>query len=114
MEFKGDILGFEAQCLREVRDGLGHVDRRDLSPFRDLLGVELEGRYPDTAVVVTYRYKASYNALDEDLQAPFTIWSDDSVFKVSDESGRWSDQGERDIFLWFIEPDYEGPPPSDS
>jgi hypothetical protein len=68
MEFKGDIPGFEAQCLREVRDSLGHVGRRDLSPFRDLLGVELEGSYPDTAVVVTYRYKASYKAVDEELQ----------------------------------------------
>jgi hypothetical protein len=35
-------------------------------------------------------------------------------FKVSDESGKWSDQGDRDIFPWFIEPEYGGPPPSDS
>jgi hypothetical protein len=44
MEFKGDIPGFEAQCLREVRDSLEHVGR-DLSPFRDLLGVELAGSF---------------------------------------------------------------------
>jgi hypothetical protein len=53
MKFEGDVAAFEAACLDEIRESLERYDPRGLSPFRTLVGVELEGTYPDTAVVVT-------------------------------------------------------------
>jgi len=81
-----------------------------LSPFRTLVAVELEGAYPDTAVVVKYRYKPEYKPTPEDLRTTFPIWvqaGEYSDFKPlapsSDEM--WSEAGEQEAFLWFIEPD---------
>jgi hypothetical protein len=112
MKFEGDIAAFEAACLKEIRESLERYGRADFdwSPFRTLVGVELEGTYPDTAVVVTYRYKPEYKPITEDLRATFPIWTEPgeySDFKPfapsSDEM--WSEAGEREAFLWFIEPD---------
>jgi hypothetical protein len=112
VKFEGDVAAFEAACLKEIRESLEHYDRADFdwSPFRTLVAVELEGTYPDTTVVVTYRYKAEYKPVPEDLRASFPIWTEPgeySVFKpfapFSDEM--WSEAGEREAFLWFIEPD---------
>jgi hypothetical protein len=61
MKFEGDIPAFEAACLKEIRESLEQFDRDGWSLFRTRVGVELEGRYPDTAVVMTYRYKRSRN-----------------------------------------------------
>jgi hypothetical protein len=117
MKFEGDIPVFEAACLDEIRESLEHYDRDDWSPFRTLVGVELEGKYPDTAVVVTYRYKSEYKAILEDLRADFPIWSkpgEPSFFKPFATDEMWSEAGEREAFLWFIEPDYEGGQPEPS
>jgi hypothetical protein len=72
-----------------------------------------ERTYPDTAVVVTYRYKSEYKAIHEDLRAIFVIWAKPGEYSVfrplapsSDEM--WTETGEELVFLWFIEPDYEG------
>jgi hypothetical protein len=53
-----------------------------LEPFRTLVAVDLEGTYPDTAVVVTYRYKAEYKPIPEDLLARFPIWGKEPYFKA--------------------------------
>jgi hypothetical protein len=112
VQFEGDIAAFEAACLKDIRESLEVCDRAgyDCSPFRTLVSVELEGAYPDTAVVVTYRYKPQYKRIPEDLRAGFPIWTEPgehSDFKPfapnSDEM--WSEAGEQEAFLWFIEPD---------
>lgn len=103
MKFEGDIAAFEAACLDEIREKLERCDHRGLSPFRTLVAVELEGMYPDTAVVVTYRYKAEYKPIEEDLRASFAIWSQ-PWFKPFESDEMWSEAGEREAFLWFIEP----------
>lgn len=71
MKFQGDVPAFEVTCLEEIRASLERCDRRGLSPFWTLVAVDLEGTYPDTAVVVTYRYKAEYAPTQEDLQPEF-------------------------------------------
>lgn len=110
VRFEGDVPAFEAACLDEVRESLERYDRDDWSPFRTLVSVELEGAHPDTAVVVTYRYKPEYKPASEDLRNSFPIWGEHSYFKpfapFSDDL--WTEAGEREIFLWFIEPDWEG------
>jgi hypothetical protein len=68
VKFQGDVPAFEAACLEEIPASLEHCDRRGLSPFRTLVAVELEGTYPDSAVVVTYRYKAEYEPTREDAR----------------------------------------------
>jgi hypothetical protein len=112
MKFDGDIAAFEAACLKEIRESLESMDRADyeFSPFRTLVAVALEGTYPDTAVVVTYRYKAKYKPIAQDLRAIWPIWADPgeySVFKPYPHSSdeMWSEAGEQAAFLWFIEPD---------
>jgi hypothetical protein len=121
MKFEGDIAAFEAACLKEIRESLERYDRADFdwSPFRTLVAVELEGTYPDTAVVVTYRYKPEYKPIPEDVRAIFVIWAkpgESSVFKPlapsSDEM--WTEAGEELVFLWFIEPDSEAGQPGPS
>lgn len=59
----------------------------------------------DTAVAVTYRYKPEYKPIQEDLQARFPIWSEPGFFKPFATDEMWSEAGEREAFLWFIEPD---------
>ncbi|HEY3212304.1 MAG TPA: hypothetical protein VGL16_03745 [Actinomycetota bacterium] len=110
MKFEGDIAAFEAACLKEIRESLERCERADYdcSPFRTLVAVELEGTYPDTAVVVTYRYKPRYDPKQEELRAPFPVWSEEERYFMpfapfSDEM--WSEAGEQEVFLWFIEPD---------
>lgn len=107
MKFEGDVPAFEAACLEEIRASLERCNRDDLSPFRTLVAVELEGTYPDTAVVATYRYKAQYGPTQEDMRQSFPIWGADPYFKplapFSDEM--WTEAGEQEAFLWFIEPD---------
>jgi hypothetical protein len=102
MKFEGDIPAFEAACLKEVRESLESCDRAEYecSPFRKLIALELEGTYPDTAVVLTYRYKAKYKPTAEDLRAIWHIWADPgeySVFKPYPHSSdeMWSEAGER-------------------
>jgi hypothetical protein len=102
MKFEGDVAAFEAACLNEIRDSLEQCDRRGLS-FRTLVAVELEGTYPDTAVVVTYRYKAENEPIPEDLRASFAIWSQ-LWFKPFEGDEMWSEAGEREAFIWFIGP----------
>jgi hypothetical protein len=112
VKFEGDIAAFEAACLKEIRESLERCEGADYdcSPFRNLVGVELEGTYPDTAVVVTYCCKPRYDPKQEELRANFPIWSEPgeySDFKPlapsSDEM--WSEAGEQEAYLWFIEPD---------
>jgi hypothetical protein len=114
VQFEGDIAAFEAACLKDIRESLEDCDRTgyDCSPFRTLVSVELEGAYPDTAVVVTYRYKPQYKQIPGDLRASFPIWSQPgeySDFKpfAPSSDDMWSEAGEQEAFLWFIEP--EGP-----
>jgi len=115
VKFEGDVAAFEAACFEETRESLERCDRADYdcSPFRTLVAVELEETYPDTAVVVTYRYKPTYKPIPGDLRASFPIWTEPgerSAFKPlapsSDEM--WSEAGEQEAFLWFIEPDGPG------
>jgi hypothetical protein len=110
MKFEGDVAAFEAACLNDIRESLERCDRADYdcSTFRTLFAVELEGTFPDTAIVVRYRYKPRYDPKQEELRATFPIWSEElPVFKPfapsSDEM--WSEAGEQEVFLWFIEPD---------
>jgi len=110
MKFEGDIPAFEAACFKEIRESLEAKDRDGWSPLRTLVRVELEGTYPDTAVVVAYRYKPRYDPSQEELREGFPIWSkpgEYSEFKpsapFSDEM--WSEAGEQEAYLWFIEPD---------
>jgi hypothetical protein len=110
VKFEGDIAAFEAACLRGIRESLERYDRDGWSPFRTLVGVELEGTYPDTAVVVTYRYKPEYKPIPDDLRARFSIWpepGEPSEFKPLSPSSdeMWSEAGEDEAFNWFIEPD---------
>lgn len=95
-------------CLKEIRESLERYDRAhfDWSPFRTLVAVELEGTYPDTVVLVAYRYKPEHKPIAGDQRADFHIW--ESTFFMpfapfSDEM--WSEAGELEAFLWFIEPD---------
>lgn len=60
--------------------------------------------------MVTYRYKPQYKRIPEDLRASFPIWAEPgeySVFKPLAPSSdqMWSEAGEQEAFLWFIEPD---------
>jgi hypothetical protein len=101
-KFEGDIAAFEAAYLKEIRESLERYGRAhfDWSPFRTLVGVELEGTYPDTAVVVTYRYKPEHKPIAEDLRATFPNWtelgeySDFKPFAPSSDE-MWSEAGER-------------------
>jgi hypothetical protein len=54
--------------------------RLRLQPIPDAHRGELEGTYPDTAVVVTYRYKPRCDPKQEELRAPFPIWSDEEPY----------------------------------
>lgn len=65
VKFEGDATAFEAACLEEVRESLERYDRDGWSPFRTLLAVELDGTYPDTAVIVSYLNKAEYKPIRE-------------------------------------------------
>lgn len=110
VKFEGDVAAFEAACLKEIRGSLERCERIGLSPFRTLVAVELEGAYPDTAVVVKYRYKPEYKPTPEDLRTTFPIWVQPGEYSdfmplapSSDEM--WSEAGEQEAFLWFIEPD---------
>jgi hypothetical protein len=114
VQFEGDIAAFDPACIKGIRESLEDCDLagNDCTPFRTLVAVELEGTYPDTAIVVTYRYKAAVHADTGDLRAIWPIWTEPgehSVFKPmfpsSDEM--WSDAGELLVYIWFIEP--EGP-----
>lgn len=82
VKFEGDVAAFEAACLKEIRETLERCDLTGLSPFRTLVAVELEGAYPETAVVVKYRYKPEYKPVPEDLRTTFPIWV---------QSGEYSD-----------------------
>ena len=110
MRFEGDVAAFEAACLRDIRESLERCDRAEYecSPFRTLVAVELEGTFPDTAIVVKYRYKPRYDPKQEELRATFPIWSEElPLFKPFAQSSdvMWSEAGEQEVFLWFIEPD---------
>jgi hypothetical protein len=68
----------------------------------------LKGGTPSPAVVVTYRDRPEYRPLQEDLCANFPISSkpgDLSFFKLFATDEMWSEAGEREAFLWFVEPD---------
>jgi hypothetical protein len=66
----------------------------------------LKERTP-TVVVVSYRYKAEYKPIAKVLRDSFPIWGKDSVFKPFSDDEMWTDAGEQEVFLWFIEPDRE-------
>ena len=80
MKFEGDVAAFEAACLKDIRESLERCDHADYdcSPFRTLVAVELEGTFPDTAIVVKYRYRPRYDPKQEELRATFPIWSEES------------------------------------
>ena len=64
---------------------------------------------------MTYRYKPEYKSIPEDQRADFHIWESRYFMPFAPfRDEMWSEAGEREAFLWFIEPDYEGGPPDPS
>jgi hypothetical protein len=57
--------------------------------------------------VVTYRYKAEYKPILEDLRERFAHRGESWYFKpfAPFSNEMWTEAGEREAFLWFIEPD---------
>lgn len=68
MKFEGGHRGIEGACLKDIRESLERWDRAvyECSPFRTVVGVDLGRTYPDTAVVLTYRYKPRYDPRQEE------------------------------------------------
>jgi hypothetical protein len=84
------IKRFEEAALRGVREHLEHINMPEaLSTFK-VLGVRLEGSYPDTRVVVSLRWYDTTDGEDE-----YELWGE-YEFLSGEEAGEliasWVDE----------------------